>query len=230
MMDGSGALGRLGIVTTPIGTLDELREQGIDPREVACCHAPAPGVIRGCAIEKECPFHLKRYGGFKGTGGPKYVGYFLQTHEGNKKEDFCTCVVFVRTLLARQRAGMAARQEGKPHEIIRVVAQEGEKIITRISVPVNELDKSPTADYKYVMAAVEVPKFPRPGQNEKISYDQKLTARELARQRAEDKFEDELADTAARVTMDDNDQQPVVAEPVRPEVFMRAGVKSGKAG
>lgn len=205
MMDGSGALNLLGIQPLPIGTLDEIRKCGLDPRQVACCHPEAPGVIRGCPVEKECRFHLIRYGSFKGSGGPKYVGYYLRTHEGHQKEDFILCHAFVRVLQARMDAGLAEAQKGHAHEIIRVIAQEGEKIVTRVGVPVNEADRSPTAPWKYVQKAVEVPRFPRPGENERLTYDQELAARELDRRKAEEQA-DTASYAAARASMSDQEE------------------------
>lgn len=189
--DGSGALGFMGIDPLPRGTLDEIVAQGLDPQLVASCHAARPGVVRGCAVEKECRFHQLRMGGFKGKSGPKYVGYFLQTHEGNKKEDFISCHAFVRTLQARMDAGSAARQKGQAHEIVRVIAQEGEKIVQRIGVPVNPADKTVGASYKYVTQTIEVPRMPRPGENDRLTYDQELTAREQERQQRDQDIENQ---------------------------------------
>lgn len=186
MTDGSGALGMLGENPIPQGTLDELRKEGADPARIACCAPRAPGV-RGCAVENECPFHLQKYGGFK-YKGPKNVGYYLRTHEGQQKQDFTSCHAFVRTLLSRMRSGIAAAQEGKPHEIIRIIGQEGDTIRQRYAEPVNPNDHTINARWRMVTKTVTIPAHPRPGDNPQTSYDQELWAEEKARRKHDPDF------------------------------------------
>jgi hypothetical protein len=172
----------MGQVDHPCGTLEELQEQGLDPRKVACCAPNSPGV-RGCNHYEDCIFHMKRYGGFRGKG-PRYVGYFLKTHEGAKKEDFMSCYHFIKTLLGRMRAGNAYREQGKPHEVIRIIAQEGEPVLKRFDEALDK-NNNKTGDLrrKIYHRSVAVPPFPRPKDNPLVTYDQELDARELERDR-----------------------------------------------
>jgi hypothetical protein len=173
----------MGIQPMPQGTLEELRREGIDPRNVASCHESGPRV-RGCPFWNECPFDKPQNGRFKGQG-PKYVGYFLQTDEGARKEDFMVCHAFVRTMKGRQDSGAIHRMQGfKNAEIIRIVAQEGEKITTKTWVPINPEDRL-NGRYKEKFEPIDVPKYPRPGENPMVTYEQMLAAQELRRQRAE---------------------------------------------
>jgi len=190
---GSSALAGFGIMPHPMGTLEELRQQGLDPARIGSC-APNPDVsgdrsVRGCPMWSECPFHLKRYGGFKANGGPHYIAYFMQSHDNRKKEDIATCYAYTLTLLKRERAARAAREDGKPHEIIRVVAQEGGEYWKRDRVPVDPKDQSITAKYKWEEGLAKVPRFPRPMQNEDLYNDQALTQRELKRMTQDPDFE-----------------------------------------
>ena len=59
----AGALAQLGIQPTPVDTLAAVKRAGFDPSLVASCARPSQGV-RGCPMWKECPFHLKKYGGY----------------------------------------------------------------------------------------------------------------------------------------------------------------------
>lgn len=183
---GSGLLGMLGENPLPQGTPEELRKAGLDPARIGSCAPKSPGV-RGCPMWKECPFHLQKYGGFKGHG-PKYVGYYLKTHENRQKQDFMTCHAFVRTMMGRMKTSVAAQLDGKPHEIVRVIAQEGETIRTRVGVKKNPDDKTATAEYEMRTETKPVPAHPRPGDNTQTNYDADLWAEEQIRRKYDPDF------------------------------------------
>jgi hypothetical protein len=171
----------------------------MNPVDTASCSpSNQPNSFRGCPVWTECRFDHKKFGGFKGEG-PRNVGYFIQTHEGNKKEDFCSCYSFVSSLQARMDSGISQRQAGRNGEIIRIVAQEGEKITTRIQVPVDERDKNDKREYQYKVKSVTVPAFQRPAQNERLTYDQELAARQADREKRDREIEDAMYDNPERI-------------------------------
>lgn len=216
MQESGGALQTLGITPLPIGTLDELKEAGIDPAQAGSCAPSQPSAgIRGCAMWKQCPFGQARLGGFKGKSGPKYVGYFLMTHEGDKKEDFISCHAFVRVLLSRMKQMVVDRNEGRIAETVRIIAQEGEKIFTRSGVPDNPADKSINAAYHYAVKEIEVPKMPRPLDDNRTTYDLELAARERARKQIEVDVEDEIFGRLKDSIPDDDGER---FQPIRKKV------------
>lgn len=185
--DGSGALALVGQNPIPQGTPDELRKLGVDPEKIGSCAPRSPGV-HGCAVERDCRFHLQKLGGFK-YQGPRNVGYYLRTHEGNQKEDFCTCHAFVRTLQARMLAGNAQRDAGNVNaEIIRIVAQEGGTIRQRVAVPIDPNNHNINAAYKFETRRIEVPVHPRPGDNTQMDYESELWLDELNRRNEDPEF------------------------------------------
>src|SRR5678815_4617991 len=117
---GSGALGMMGVDDVPRGTVEELRAVGLDPAQVGSCAPRGAGGVRGCRMEQECIFAQARYGGFKGKG-PKNVGYYKREIDGPQKQDWMPCHSFVQSLARRMRAGDAAREQGQPHEQIRII-------------------------------------------------------------------------------------------------------------
>ncbi len=194
-LDGSGALGEMQIIANPVGTLDEIKQAGLDPSAVACC-APsgdAPNAIRGvrgCNAYNECPFHMKKFNHGKWTRGegPRYVGYRLFTVEGHKAENDMRCFDFVRTMLKRMRVGQQEREEGRVGEIIRIVAQEGEMIRTRVGVKDEKDPKGLT--YRNEIKLRPVHTFQRPKDMDTVSYDGALRKSEIDAQ----KRDAELAD------------------------------------
>lgn len=193
---GSGVLNQMGIIPNPVGTLEEVRRAGLDPNQVASCapSADSPNRIqgvRGCPVYDECIFGQKRYNGgkwSKGVDGPHYVGYRLQTHEGDIKEDDCTCFTFIKTLKRRMLVGLAERSEGRRGELIRITAQEGEMIRTRQQVRVDPKDRGPNPEWKWDMALRPVHTFPRPDKNPQLTYEQQLLAAERDAQKREDDY------------------------------------------
>jgi hypothetical protein len=182
----------------PIGTLEEVRANGMSPDLVACCHPAVKGSIRGCPFYASCQFHRKAMGGFKDRG-PKNIGYYLRTSNSDgarQKEDVAPCFRFVATLQPRMLAGMDRKNRGLDHEIIQVVAQEGEKIVVREWSTVAADGGHKSKDYRMKGEIVEmtIPKFLRPGENPGISYDNKLDARAAAREQRAQQLEDLLSD------------------------------------
>jgi hypothetical protein len=177
---GSGvAMGVLGINPQPIGTLDELRRENLNPALIGSCAPSSPGV-RGCQSYPNCIFRFKKFGGFRDFGA-KNIGYFIQTHEGNKKEDEGSCHFFMQRLYDRMRAGERDRQDGKAGEIIEVIAQEGEIIHRQVTVNVNENPALP-ARYEKKTFTGPVSRFPRPGERQVVEYNTLLDDRRRARE------------------------------------------------
>lgn len=185
------ALARIGVTPWPIGTLEELVAEGLDPEAIASCAPSRPGITRGCPLWKACRFNLPRMGGFKGKG-PKYVGYSLTTHEGDRKQDSMTCHSFVRTMQSRMDAGVVAKQQGRPYEIIRIVAQEGQMIRTRVGKKSTDKNEDGSYKYFYEVKEVPVPFHPRPADDERLNYDQELQAQDREAQEREDLLEAQM--------------------------------------
>lgn len=125
------------------GTPDELRVLGHDLRNVHSCAIPnIDGGVRGCPHAVECAkrmFGIDDEGGFgppsdvPGTPGqgPKYVGYYLETQEGDAKEGFVRCsawmTAFFNRYVDQEKTGetlLIVAQEGEPIEVVETVAAE----------------------------------------------------------------------------------------------------------
>jgi len=185
----AAARSALGIISTPIGTLDEIRAQGMDPEQVSCCHPRSPGV-RGCPMWDSCRFGEPRRGAFKGQG-PHYIGYYLKTSRsdgGRQVENLSACYNYVRVLQHREIYGHSMKAQRKDHELIRIIAQEGETIYVRRwerNAP-DGGNKSNDITMRSWVEPMEVPHFPRPSESPAFTYEQQLSERERRRERAEE--------------------------------------------
>ncbi|MGQ0721019.1 MAG: hypothetical protein ACT4PE_05525 [Candidatus Eiseniibacteriota bacterium] len=186
----------------PIGTREEIEAQGMDPAFVACCAPPTKdGSVKGCAWWEKCQFHRKALGGFKGEG-PKNVGFYMRTANSDgaqQREGVAPCFRFVATLQPRMLNGLDRKNRGQDHEVIQVIAQEGEKIVVREWKTVAPDGGNKSKDYRMKSSIVEmtVPKFPRPGENPGVTYDNQLDQRAADRERRASDLEDMLADQMA---------------------------------
>jgi len=188
------AVPRYGIIATPIGTLEEVRQNGMDPENVACCHQRAAG-IRGCPMWESCRFGEVKRGGWKGQG-PHYVGYYLETSPSDgarQVENFMACYNYTRVLQHREIAGRAHKDQGKPHETIQIIAQEGETIYLERHKHLDADGGNKNGDIriKTWTEPMQVPRFPRPGENPAITHRQVIAQR--AAQRAAAEESDDLA-------------------------------------
>lgn len=152
------------------GTPAELRKLGHDLRTVHSCAIPnIEGGVRGCPHAVECSkrmFGIADEGGFgpesaePGTPGqgPKYVGYYLQTQEGDEKEDFIRCSAWMGALFNRY-----VDQE-KTGETLLIVAQEGEpiEILEKVPAEPRTCNKSNNIVLLEEMKQILVPVHPRP--------------------------------------------------------------------
>lgn len=139
-------------------SVERARELGLDLKRVGTC-APKSKGVRGCALSDSCRFHMQRYGGFKGTR-PHYIGYFYRPLEGPPKVDICSCMTFVRSLQPQMDEGLALRMQGKRHQVVRIVAQEGEKVKVRVSP--QTVDAKGNLVTKHTTKEIAVPTFPDP--------------------------------------------------------------------
>lgn len=155
----------------PTGTPAELKKLGHNLREVHSCAIPEDGRIRGCPFAFDCA--LRKFGnpdegGFgppdvePGTPGqgPRNVGYFLQTQEGSSMEDYMRCSAYMTVLFNREQ------KQDETGEVIMVIAQEGERIETIKTVPVDPVlcNKNGNMTMKTYTEVIEVPKHARPGE------------------------------------------------------------------
>jgi len=169
----------MGLHPNPIGTLDELRREGIGPAFVGSCAPPSKGV-RGCSHYEKCIFRLTKNGGFRDLG-PRNIGFYHQTHEGHKRQEFMACFTFMQTLYERMRAGIRDREDGLNGEIIRIVAQEGQLIRPKHTINVNAgTNLAPKWDRR--TDPIPVPAFQRPHEQGSTSYDLILENEEKQRQ------------------------------------------------
>lgn len=211
LTDGSGLLGELGEVPTPVGTVEEIRKLNLDPKSVGTC-APLGKGTRGCAYYEECPFHRTKWGGFK-DHGPRNVGYFLQTTDFKRVEGIVSCYRFVSTLLGRMKDGNRAREDGKNGEIIRIIAQEGEKIAAKYQVRTNLDRPNDPPKFEWFKGMIEVPKFPRPGEGAGIDQDDLIRKRMMLRM----ELEDDNAVGLPQGIVADDDNEPLPGESVQVE-------------
>lgn len=207
------------------GTPAELRAIGHDLRRVHSCAIPNPeGGIRGCAHAVECSlrmFGMQDEGGFgpqndlPGTPGlgPKYVGYYLETVEGDAKEDFIRCSAWMTALYNRYQ------DQEKTGETLLVVAQEGEPIEIVETVPVEPrtCNKSNNVALVSETKQILVPEHPRPAdidRRSKFRQNAKTARRErmLNRRRVRAGFDDVPADEDARISP--RTTEKAVAKPV----------------
>lgn len=186
-----GAAGAMGLVPTPIGTLEELRRENLNPALVGSCAPKNDALgVRGCQYYENCIFRLTKYGGFRGNG-PRNCGVFLQTHEGMKVEMERSCFFVMSRLYDRMRAGERDRQDGKNGEIIQIVALEPslghplskEVIHKQKTVNIHE-GKVPSQPHKFEKKTFTGPvsPFPRPGERHAVAYDTLLDDRRRARE------------------------------------------------
>ena len=233
----------------PVGTKAEVEAAGMDPARTTCCHVHKLGEVQGCPMAGDCHFDRPRLGGFKFVRGPRNIGYRaitgdrLVTGEPVVKEDWCSCYTWVRTLQSRADFGDEQRRKNKPGELISVIAQEGEEIVTKIEfpfnidgkvirqdrrmfailekqgIPVDMNDRREAAYYDYVKVRMEVPAHARPGQAEHLTYAQEVLGRERDRLEREERIESAIVAEPARevATIGRAAAGPVAAsaEPVR---------------
>lgn len=199
-----------GIQHLPVGTLEELRENNLDPERVACCHRTVEGEVRGCPVWRDCQFQNKNRGGFKGQG-PKNVGFYLRTtkDEGSRSmESFMPCYGFVLALQARMNFGRAQREEGKDHEVIRIIAQQGEPIVVRRyeSVAADGGNRSGDIRIRSWPEEIKVPEFLRPNQNPGVTYEQQMREREERRMAIDEELENNRDDDMRRLLREGNEE------------------------
>jgi hypothetical protein len=178
-MQTAGVAASMGLHPNPVGTPDELRREGISVAMVGSCAPPSKGV-RGCSQYDKCIFRLTKNGGFRDQG-PKHVGFFHETHEGHRRQEFMACFTFMQTMYERMRSGIRDREDGLRGEIIRVIAQEGETIRPKLQVNLNEGTALPHKWARKTDPKV-VPPFPRPHDADLSNYDAYLINEERARQ------------------------------------------------
>lgn len=113
-------------ITTPIGTLEELKEIGADPRKVRSCHertgAQAGGIL-GCPHFRMCRFRQWR-DQQNGLKGPLNVGVEItlsQIDGRHTAQSEMACYNYYAANI-RQRQ----RQQEESGELIRIVAYEGD--------------------------------------------------------------------------------------------------------
>lgn len=189
----------------PIGTLEEVKSAGLNPEKVCSCTAPVKNSgIRACPLAGACRFDRPRYGGFKYTTGPQNIGWetitgdMLPTGEPVVQQSWGPCYYWVKNLQKRAEFGLRQRMDGKPGEIVTIVARQGGKVVSRLQMPINvngevinqtrEMfqtledqgtpinrdDRRPAHDYIMVEVKATVPPFPRPGQRPALSYAQRM--------------------------------------------------------
>jgi len=201
---------------TPV--IHALREQGLDPSRVVSC-VPSAGLtgaipgVRGCNVYDRCPFHLTRYGGFKGEG-PKNVGYYIKVNDGttHQAENEIACYRFVSLLLERMRAGLRDREQGRTGnpgpELINIVSQEGDSIRVKDWVKVNLNDVSLNAPYHFVRKIQTVSAYKHPDDLQGDSYESELERSAMERMHHDPDLQvgpPEMPEVTTRLTEDDDD-------------------------
>lgn len=139
-------------------SVDRARVLGLDLKRVGTCAVKSKGV-RGCSLWDSCRFHMKRNGGFKGTR-PHNIGYFYRPLDGPPKVDICSCMTFIRSMQPQMDEGLALRMQGKRHQVVRIVAQEGEPVKVRQSP--QKVDAKGNVTTQHIVKEIPVPTFPDP--------------------------------------------------------------------
>lgn len=207
------AAAQLGLHPDPIGTLEELRREGIGPAQVGSCAPPSKGV-RGCAWYAKCIFRLTKNGGFRDQG-PRNIGYFHRTHEGHKHQNVMVCYTFQQVLYERMRAGQRDIEDGLNGEKIVVFAQEGQTYRPKLKVNLNEGKPGMPPLWGKDEKPRVVPKFPRPGEAPGSEYEAFLQQQEKEWLRADENLRE-----GPPLTASDLESEP--DEPVLPDVIERA--------
>lgn len=208
------AVAAMGLNPNPVGTPEELRNENLDLRVIGSCAPARPGVC-GCQFYENCIFRFTRFGGFRDEG-PRNVGYFLQTHEGSKKEDQGSCHFFMSRLYDRMRAGQRDREDGKNGEIIQIIALEeggdhplsGEKIHRGYTVNVNDGTNLPSKYEKKIFTGPVTP-FPRPSERVALSYDSLLEDRRRTRELTDESLQ---MGPVMRINPDEVEQDEIEGE------------------
>ena len=212
---GPGALMRMKVHPMPVGTPEELQQEGMSLADIGCCAPPSPGV-RGCPWWDDCPFDRRNFNQGKWTKGegPHYVGYSLITHERVAARDFQPCFVFTGTMLGRIKGAQMAAAEGLIAEHIRVIAQEGDTIRRKQFVQVSPGE--PMKGYKETIQAIEIPRFPRPSEMAELSFDAEVISAERDYERAQANALERVSDETFKVFEKISDKvhlPPPVSEP-----------------
>jgi len=181
-MQTAGVAASMGLHPNPAGTPEELRREGIGLAFVGSCAPPSRGV-RGCAHYEKCIFRLTKNGGFRDKG-PRNIGFFHQTHEGHRRQEYVACFTFMQVFYERMRSGIRDREDGLAGEIIRVIGQEGDSIRQKLNVNLNEGTALP---HKWARKTdpITIPPFSRPHDRDLNSYDAFLVHEERQRQLAD---------------------------------------------
>lgn len=235
----------------PLGTVDEVREAGLDPAKTTCCARGVKDQVQACPMWGGCRFDQpSKAGVFKGTGGPHYVGLEIYTGETLPSGEPAVnrtsmlCHAYVRTMQERADAGETARQRGKPGEVIRLCAKEGDKLVTRMLFPFNaagkvinqtpkrfkeleaqgievdRTDKREAAYWEPILLETTVPKFPRLAERKAVGFAQGILESFNEQDERRKEVEAQLLESAmpSKPTTRRPRAEPVaVAEPEKPQ-------------
>lgn len=162
----------------PEGTLAEVIKEGLNPKMVASCH-PETRDVKGCRNYHNCIFALTANGGFRDSG-PRKIGYYHKTHEGVEVENHSTCAWFMQHMFDRMEDGIRDRRRGLQGEIIEIIAQEGEMVLRRAMVNINEGTAQPTK-FEVKRFAEPVPRFVRLGERPVVTVEHEIRERRKQR-------------------------------------------------
>jgi microcompartment protein CcmL/EutN len=117
----------------PLRTREDIIASGGDLSVEPSCAPPVSmsgdRKVLGCQAYPICRFSNPHYGSFKGNG-PELIAYFEKTIEGNEKTDQIICHGFINSLQAAMDEGIAAAMRNERHEVIKVIAHQGEPFRT----------------------------------------------------------------------------------------------------
>jgi hypothetical protein len=111
-------------INCPIGTLDELKEIGADPKKIPSCHERTKdGSIKGCVHHRVCRFRQWR-DGVGGLKGPLNIGVEITLAQVDGRHtgqmEMACYQYYNNNTRARQK------QQDDTGELIRIVAYEGD--------------------------------------------------------------------------------------------------------
>jgi len=140
------------IYFTPVGTVEELRENNLSPKTFGSCSEPESKKNVGCPFWEECTMS------YKGKSGPHYHGVRLVKHVskgGNTIETIKPCFQIVGD----------SEQLRDDQTVQRITANEGEQITVNWTKPKpNPANPKMPINLPYI-GKHTVPAYPRPGNN-----------------------------------------------------------------
>ena len=153
-----------GVPSTPVGTLDELKEHKLPTKAFSSCSEPSnDGSSKGCKHWYECTMSYKGLPVAEGGGPRAHCWEHIKgvAQGGGIVRVAAPCFV-----------GVAQQDEVMQNEgVLRVIADEGEdyEILTTVPNPAGGVDQWGAKKWETKLVKAKVPAFPRLGEEKKLA-------------------------------------------------------------